>query len=169
MNPLAVVMAVLVLITAPWLLTTFRNFWTFKSISLKRSGLPYFFSSNTFFGDRFSFVACLISVRYFDLNFRTVFSLRLLDLKCFIAAEFQFIEAYFPISQCSFGENFLYDFRLFFSSKEPSTSLTTVLYSTIPRSVSLWRGYILNKQWNLMFKESLREYAHFLRFLQNWV
>ena len=57
-----------------------------------------FLISNTFFGDRFSFVACLISIRYFDLNVQAVLSLSFLGLKCLIAAEFPFIEAYFPIS-----------------------------------------------------------------------
>ena len=49
----SVAMAMLVLITVLQLLATFRNFWTFKSISLKRSGLPCFFSSSTFFGDQY--------------------------------------------------------------------------------------------------------------------
>ena len=92
MNPLAVAMAMLMLITAAQLLTTF------KSIPLKRSGIPCLFSSNTFFGDRFSFVACLISIRYFVLNVQTVLPLRFLDLKCFIATKFLFTEVYFPIS-----------------------------------------------------------------------
>ena len=78
MNPLAVAMAMLVLITAPQFLATLRNFRNFKSIFLNRSGLPCFFSSNTFFGDRFSFVACLISIRYLDLNVCSVFSTRIL-------------------------------------------------------------------------------------------
>ena len=97
MNPLAVAMAMLVLITTPRLLATLRNFWTFKFISLKRSGLPCSFSSCTF-EDRFPFVACVISIRYFDLNVQKVLSLRFLDFWCFIAAEFPFTEAYFPIS-----------------------------------------------------------------------
>ena len=97
MNPLAVAMAMLVLITTRRLLATLRNFWTFKFIPLKRSGLPCSFSSCSF-EDRFPFVACLISIRYFDLNVKKVLSLRFLDFWCFIAAEFPFTEAYFPIS-----------------------------------------------------------------------
>ena len=97
MNPLAVAMAMLVLITTPRRLATLRNFWTFKFISIKRSGLPCSFSSCSF-EDRFPFVACLISIRYFDLNVKKVLSLRFLDFWCFIAAEFPFTEAYFPIS-----------------------------------------------------------------------
>ena len=134
MNPLAVAMAMLVLITAPRLVATLRNFWIFRSISLKRSGLPCFFSSNIFFGD--SFVGCLTFIWYFDLNVCT-------DLKCFITAELPFTEAYFPISQRSFNENFLYDTSFtcfFFSSEEPSASFTSVSYSIMPRLVSLWRG-----------------------------
>ena len=96
MNPLSVAMAMLVLITAPQFLATLRNFRNFKSIFLNRKGLPCFFSSNTFFGDRFSLVVCLISIRYLDLNVRSVFPTRILYT----------ILAYF------------------FSSEEPSTSLT---------------------------------------------
>ena len=76
----------------------FKKFWTFKSISLKTIDRTCFLSSNTFFGDCFLFLACLISIRCFDLNVQMMLSLRLLDLKCFIAAEFSFTEAYFPVS-----------------------------------------------------------------------
>ena len=154
MNPLAVAMAMLVLITTPRRLATLRNFWTFKFISIKRSGLPCSFSSCSF-EDRFPFVACLISIRYFDLNVQKVLSLRFLDFDA--------------LSQQSFHSlRHISRFRSALSTRM-SIQLSLVFFlARNPQEVHE-EVYVLNKQWNLIFKESLWKYTHFLRFPQNWV
>ena len=139
-NPLAVAMDMLVLITAPWLLATLRNFLTFKFISV--SSLPRFFSSNIFFGNRLSSVAWLISILCFDFNVRMVLSRRwnTFGFEILYRSRISIHRGIFPDLVAFFRREFLIRLSLVFSSEKPSTSLKTVSYSIMLRSVSLWRG-----------------------------